>query len=63
MDNSQKPWLPLNQIRIAPAEMAPGVYRTITGSEATALGLVAGSELCSLPMFLGSYPITPASGI
>ena len=55
--------LPLNQIRIAPAEMAPGLYRTITGSEATALGLVAGSELCSLPMFLGSYPITPASGI
>ena len=55
--------LPLNQIRIAPAAMAPGLYRTITGSEATALGLVAGSELCSLPMFLGSYPITPASGI
>jgi 2-oxoglutarate/2-oxoacid ferredoxin oxidoreductase subunit alpha len=55
--------LPLNQIRIAPAEMAPGLYRTITGSEATALGLVAGSELCSLPMFLGSYPITPASAI
>ena len=54
---------PLNQIRIAPAEMAPGLYRTITGSEATALGLVAGSELCSLPMFLGSYPITPASAI
>jgi 2-oxoglutarate/2-oxoacid ferredoxin oxidoreductase subunit alpha len=55
--------LPLGQIRIAPAEMAPGLYRTITGSDATALGLVAGSELCSLPMFLGSYPITPASGI
>ncbi len=55
--------LPLGQIRIAPAEMAPGVYRTITGAEATALGLVAGSELCSLPLFLGSYPITPASGI
>ncbi|MGB9166774.1 MAG: 2-oxoacid:acceptor oxidoreductase subunit alpha, partial [Rhodomicrobium sp.] len=54
---------PLNQIRIAPAEMAPGLYRTVTGSEATALGLVAGSELCSLPMFLGSYPITPASAI
>jgi 2-oxoglutarate ferredoxin oxidoreductase subunit alpha len=55
--------LPLGQIRIAPAEMAPGAYRTITGSEATAIGLVAGSKLCSLPMFLGSYPITPASGI
>lgn len=55
--------LPLSQIRIAPADMAPGLYRTITGSEATALGLVAGSELSSLPLFLGSYPITPASGI
>ncbi len=55
--------LPLSQIRIAPASMAPGLYRTITGGEATALGLVAGSQLCSLPMFLGSYPITPASGI
>ncbi len=55
--------LPLGQIRIAAAEMAPGLYRTITGSEATALGLVAGSELCALPLFLGSYPITPASGI
>ncbi|MFZ1109093.1 MAG: 2-oxoacid:acceptor oxidoreductase subunit alpha [Rhodomicrobium sp.] len=55
--------LPLGQIRIAPAEMAPGVYRTITGSDATALGLVAGSQLCELPLFLGSYPITPASGI
>ena len=43
--------------------MEPGLYRTITGGEATALGLVAGSQLCSLPMFLGSYPITPASGI
>ncbi len=55
--------LPLSQIRIAPAAMAPGLYRTVTGGEATALGLVAGSQLCSLPMFLGSYPITPASGI
>ncbi len=55
--------LPLSQIRIAPAALAPGLYRTITGSDATALGLVAGSQLCSLPLFLGSYPITPASGI
>jgi 2-oxoglutarate ferredoxin oxidoreductase subunit alpha len=55
--------LPLGQIRVAPAEMEPGLYRTITGGEATALGLVAGSQLCSLPIFLGSYPITPASGI
>ncbi|MGP0060361.1 MAG: 2-oxoacid:acceptor oxidoreductase subunit alpha [Beijerinckiaceae bacterium] len=54
---------PLNQVRIAPAAMAPGLYRTITGGEAIALGLVAGSQLASLPMFLGSYPITPASPI
>ncbi len=53
----------LNQIQIAPAKMEPGLYKTVTGAEATALGLVAGSQLCSLPMFLGSYPITPASGI
>ncbi|MGC2857141.1 2-oxoacid:acceptor oxidoreductase subunit alpha [Novispirillum sp. DQ9] len=39
----------------------PGVYRTITGGEATALGLVAGAELTGLDLFLGSYPITPAS--
>ncbi|MGO9485303.1 MAG: 2-oxoacid:acceptor oxidoreductase subunit alpha [Rhodomicrobium sp.] len=55
--------LPLNQIRIAPAALAPGLYKTVTGAEATALGLVAGSQLCELPLFLGSYPITPASGI
>ncbi|MGB8364309.1 MAG: 2-oxoacid:acceptor oxidoreductase subunit alpha [Rhizomicrobium sp.] len=54
---------PLNQVRIAPAAMAPGLYRTVTGGEAIALGLVAGSQLASLPMFLGSYPITPASPI
>jgi 2-oxoglutarate ferredoxin oxidoreductase subunit alpha len=55
--------LPLSQIQIAPAALAPGLYRTITGNDATALGLVAGSQLCGLPMFLGSYPITPASVI
>ncbi len=55
--------LPLNQIQIAPAALAPGLYRTITGNDATTLGLVAGSQLCGLPMFLGSYPITPASVI
>jgi len=54
---------PLKQMRIAPAEMAPGLYRTVTGGETLALGLVAGSNLAGLPMFLGSYPITPASPI
>jgi 2-oxoglutarate ferredoxin oxidoreductase subunit alpha len=54
---------PLKQHRLPPAEMAPGLYRTVTGGETLALGLVAGSQLAGLPMFLGSYPITPASPI
>jgi 2-oxoglutarate ferredoxin oxidoreductase subunit alpha len=54
---------PLKQFRVPPAEMAPGLYRTVTGGETIALGLVAGSQLAGLPMFLGSYPITPASPI
>jgi 2-oxoglutarate ferredoxin oxidoreductase subunit alpha len=53
----------IRQQRIAPAEMAPGVYRTVTGGETMALGLVAGAQLAGLPMFFGSYPITPASPI
>ena len=40
-----------------------GLYRTITGAEAVALGLVAGANLARLPMFFGGYPITPASSI
>ena len=54
---------PLKQVRLPPAQMAPGLYRTVTGGETIALGLVAGSQLAGLPMFLGSYPITPASPI
>jgi 2-oxoglutarate ferredoxin oxidoreductase subunit alpha len=46
---------------IAPAPAEPGLYRTVTGAEALALGLVAGAQLAGLPMFFGSYPITPAS--
>ncbi|WP_114226516.1 MULTISPECIES: 2-oxoacid:acceptor oxidoreductase subunit alpha [Sphingomonas] len=46
-------------IAAAPAE--PGLYRTVTGAEALGLGLVAGAQLAELPMFFGSYPITPAS--
>lgn len=45
----------------APAE--PGLYRTVTGAEAIAMGLVAGAQLAGLPMFFGGYPITPASAI
>jgi 2-oxoglutarate/2-oxoacid ferredoxin oxidoreductase subunit alpha len=54
---------PLKQMRLPRAEMAPGLYRTATGGETVALGLVAGSQLAGLPLFLGSYPITPASPI
>jgi 2-oxoglutarate ferredoxin oxidoreductase subunit alpha len=48
---------------VKPAPMAPGVYRNITGNLATAYGLVASGQLSGLPVFLGSYPITPASDI
>lgn len=46
---------------IGPAPAEPGLYRTVTGAEALGLGLVAGAQLAGLPMFFGSYPITPAS--
>ncbi len=48
---------------VAPAKLPPGTYRSISGNEATALGLVAVSELSGLKVFLGTYPITPASDI
>ena len=49
--------------KVSPANLPKGVYRNISGNHATALGLVAASELSGLPLFLGSYPITPASDI
>ncbi|MBZ5740452.1 2-oxoacid:acceptor oxidoreductase subunit alpha [Nocardioides mangrovi] len=51
------------QYEIKPAPMAPGTYRNITGNLALAYGLVAGGVQSGLPVFLGSYPITPASDI
>ena len=48
---------------VPPARLAPGQYRNITGNEATALGMVAASQLADRPLFYGSYPITPASDI
>ena len=48
---------------VKPAEIAPGFYRNITGNTATALGFVAAAVKCGRPIFLGSYPITPASDI
>jgi 2-oxoglutarate ferredoxin oxidoreductase subunit alpha len=49
--------------RVAPAKLAPGKYRNITGNEATALGFVAASKLAGRDLFYASYPITPASDI
>jgi 2-oxoglutarate ferredoxin oxidoreductase subunit alpha len=51
------------QYEIKPAPMRPGTYRNITGNLALAYGLIAGSTQSGLPLFLGSYPITPASDI
>jgi 2-oxoglutarate ferredoxin oxidoreductase subunit alpha len=48
---------------IPPAPAEPGFYRNITGNKAVSLGLVAAAEKAGLPLFLGSYPITPASDI
>jgi 2-oxoglutarate/2-oxoacid ferredoxin oxidoreductase subunit alpha len=49
--------------RVEKAKMAPGVYRSIMGNQALAYGLIAASRKSGLPLFLGSYPITPASDI
>jgi len=48
---------------VKPAQLRRGTYRNITGNTALAYGLVAASQLAKLPLFLGSYPITPASDI
>ena len=48
---------------IAPAPLAPGTYRQITGNTAISYGLIAAAKLAKLPLFLGAYPITPASSI
>jgi 2-oxoglutarate ferredoxin oxidoreductase subunit alpha len=48
---------------VAPAPLAPGTYRQITGNTALSYGLIAASKLSGLPLFLGAYPITPASSI
>lgn len=45
------------------AALAPGIYRNITGNQATAWGLLAASKKANIPLFYGSYPITPASDV
>jgi 2-oxoglutarate/2-oxoacid ferredoxin oxidoreductase subunit alpha len=51
------------QYEVKPATLQAGTYRNITGNSALAYGLVAASRRSGLPLFLGSYPITPASDI
>ena len=48
---------------VAPAPLKPGTYRQITGNAALSYGLIAAAQLARLPLFLGAYPITPASSI
>jgi 2-oxoglutarate ferredoxin oxidoreductase subunit alpha len=48
---------------IKPAKLKPGLYRNITGNQALSLGLIAAAKQSGLPLFLGAYPITPASAI
>lgn len=49
--------------KVEKAKMEAGVYRSIMGNQAVAIGLIAAAEKSGLPLFLGSYPITPASDI
>jgi 2-oxoglutarate ferredoxin oxidoreductase subunit alpha len=51
------------QYKIQEAKLQKGYYRNITGNEATAIGLVVAAHKANLPLFLGSYPITPATEI
>jgi len=51
------------QYEVKPAQLPPGQYRQITGNTALSYGLIAASKLSGLDLFLGAYPITPASSI
>jgi 2-oxoglutarate ferredoxin oxidoreductase subunit alpha len=52
-----------SRYQVKPARLTPGTYRNINGSTALAYGLIAAARLAKLPLFFGSYPITPASEI
>ncbi|MDR0247749.1 MAG: 2-oxoacid:acceptor oxidoreductase subunit alpha, partial [Burkholderiales bacterium] len=53
----------ITSYKVRLADITPGAYRSLTGNQAAALGFAAVSELSGVPLFLGSYPITPASDI
>lgn len=52
-----------SRYEVNPAPMPAGVYRNIMGNQATAMGLIAASKKSGLPLYYGTYPITPASDI
>jgi 2-oxoglutarate ferredoxin oxidoreductase subunit alpha len=52
-----------HRYEVQPAPMPPGLYRNVQGNTALALGLIAASRRSGLPLFLGAYPITPASDV
>ncbi|OFY86433.1 MAG: 2-oxoglutarate ferredoxin oxidoreductase subunit alpha [Bacteroidetes bacterium RIFCSPLOWO2_12_FULL_35_15] len=54
---------PMNRFEVKPAPVEKGTYRSIMGNQATAYGLVAAAQKSGLTLFLGSYPITPATDI
>ncbi len=51
------------RFRVNPSQMIPGTYRSIMGNQALSYGLIAAAQKSGLPLFLGTYPITPASDI
>jgi 2-oxoglutarate ferredoxin oxidoreductase subunit alpha len=53
----------LKRYNVKAASQKPGLYRTVTGSQGIAWGLVAGGQLADIPIMFGSYPITPASSV
>lgn len=53
----------ISKVEVVPAKQKPGTYRNIIGNTATAIGLVAAAQQAGLPLFYGTYPITPASDI
>lgn len=53
----------MTRYKVEKAKLAPGNYRSITGNTALTYGLISAAQMSSLPLFLGTYPITPASDI
>lgn len=51
------------RFKVEKARMDPGTYRSVMGNQALSYGLIAASQVSGLPLFLGSYPITPASDV